>query len=143
MLQCFCGFLIGLPPGAGDEELEAAISAVAGKDAAKATAAVLVQKAKQAGAAVVPMQQQAGAPVVAAVPSSHPAAAPPAGNAQPGSSGKSSKQVYTIEQLKARTNKELVDLLRARSCPVSGQKTELIKRMLDYQRRLKKAQGTA
>jgi hypothetical protein len=47
--------------------------------------------------------------------------------------------MFSVEELKGMMNKELVELLRARSCPVSGSKTELVKRLLDYQRRLKKA----
>jgi hypothetical protein len=37
-----------------------------------------------------------------------------------------------------------VDLLRVRRCPVSGKKDELVRRLIDYQWRLKKAtQGSA
>eukprot|EP00879_Flechtneria_rotunda_P007991 GHRR01008372.1.p1 GENE.GHRR01008372.1~~GHRR01008372.1.p1 ORF type:complete len:235 (+),score=97.59 GHRR01008372.1:141-845(+) len=59
--------------------------------------------------------------------------------------GNSHRQVvYTADQLKCNTNKELVELLKARNCPVSGKKDELIRRLLDYQRRLKRAaQGVA
>jgi hypothetical protein len=61
-----------------------------------------------------------------------------AGGAGAGSSS-SKHRMFSVDELKGMTNKELVDLLRVRSCPVSGSKTELIKRLLDYQRRLKKA----
>jgi hypothetical protein len=56
-----------------------------------------------------------------------------------GSSSSSKHRMFSVEELKGMVNKELVELLRARSCPVSGSKTELVKRLLDYQRRLKKA----
>ncbi|KAF6250800.1 hypothetical protein COO60DRAFT_1646061 [Scenedesmus sp. NREL 46B-D3] len=55
------------------------------------------------------------------------------------SSSSSKRRMFSLEELKGMTNKELTELLRARSCPVSGSKTELVKRLLDYQRRLAKA----
>lgn len=131
---------------AGDGGLDAALAAVAGKQAAQMK--VLPPKQQQqahpgpvAGAAECHQQQLLSAAIPASKQAS--AALQAAGSTQPASCSKSSKQLFTVEQLKLKTNKELVDLLRARSCPVSGQKAELIRRLLDYQRRLKKAQGAA
>ncbi|GAX74948.1 hypothetical protein CEUSTIGMA_g2394.t1 [Chlamydomonas eustigma] len=49
------------------------------------------------------------------------------------------KRVYTTDDLKGKTVKELQDLLKARSMPVSGKKEALMQRIIDYQRRQKMA----
>jgi hypothetical protein len=47
--------------------------------------------------------------------------------------------MFSSEQLQVKTVKELGGLLAARGLPVSGKKLDLIRRLLDYQRRVKKA----
>jgi hypothetical protein len=47
--------------------------------------------------------------------------------------------VYSPEQLKAKTNKELADILKSKSLPVTGKKDELIRRIMDFQRSQKRA----
>jgi len=50
-----------------------------------------------------------------------------------------SRQVFTQDELNKKTAKELQQVLKARSLPVTGRKEELVRRIVDYQRRLKRA----
>ena len=62
-----------------------------------------------------------------------------AGSGGGGSSISLKHTMYSSEQLQVKTVKELGGLLAARGLPVSGKKLDLIKRMMEYQRRVKKA----
>lgn len=146
MIKALKAICLLLSTAEGDTGIEVAVTTVAGsKQAAASAPAQLQQRARQTKPQAAAQLQPS---TVATLSSLQPAAiathatlqSAATGTPQSGSGSKSSKHIYTFEQLKAMTNKELVDLLRVRSCPVSGQKTELIKRLLDYQRRLKKAQ---
>lgn len=135
--------------------LDAAIAAVAGRiqkpSSSAATAAAAGQNSQQ-GASKPCTELQVAARAEGAesdgrrvkhnsAPLQQPVPSPiPGTTTQPVDNSKSSKHMYTIEQLKVKTNKELIELLRARKCPVSGQKVELIRRLMDYQRRVKLAQ---
>lgn len=50
-----------------------------------------------------------------------------------------SAQLPGVDQLRAMTARDLVALLRARRCPVSGSKDELVRRLLSYQQRVRRA----
>uniref|UniRef100_A0A383WI53 SAP domain-containing protein n=1 Tax=Tetradesmus obliquus TaxID=3088 RepID=A0A383WI53_TETOB len=142
-----------------DGGLEAALAAVAGTNGSSTPAAVAVrQKAELRpaphAAAAVPFSKPAAAgagssrsgSLAAPKAAAHLAAAPAvgklnsAGGAGSGCSGSSSKhRMFSVDELQGMTVKELVELLRVRSCPVSGSKAQLVTRLLDYQRRLKRA----
>mmetsp|Transcript_31119 Transcript_31119/g.69153 ORF Transcript_31119/g.69153 Transcript_31119/m.69153 type:complete len:178 (+) Transcript_31119:83-616(+) len=49
------------------------------------------------------------------------------------------KIVFTQEALKLKSNKDLQELLRARGLPTKGNKAEMMQRLIEYQRRQKKA----
>jgi hypothetical protein len=66
--------------------------------------------------------------------SSAPAQPPPSNT-----TNDASKKVYAAEELKGKTVKELQDLLKARSMPISGKKEALMQRLIDFQRRQKSA----
>lgn len=53
------------------------------------------------------------------------------------------RQAYTQEELKAKSVKELQELLKARSLSSIGRKEELLRRLIDYQRRVKLASQPA
>lgn len=46
---------------------------------------------------------------------------------------------FSQEELKAKTVRELTEILKARGLPTSGKKDELIRRVVDYQRKQKRA----
>jgi SAP domain len=59
----------------------------------------------------------------------------PSGAGGAGPSGVDTKRTFTQEELKAKTVKDLQDILKARGMPVSGKKDALMQRMIDFQRR--------
>lgn len=59
-----------------------------------------------------------------------------AGAAQP----QGPRRTFTFEELKVKSNKDLQELLKSRGLPVTGKKEELLRRLMDYQRRMKRAQ---
>ncbi|KAK9809951.1 hypothetical protein WJX72_002364 [[Myrmecia] bisecta] len=60
--------------------------------------------------------------------------------AGPSGSGTAARSVrYTVQQLQAKTNKDLADLLKSRGQAARGRKEDLVKRILDLQEREQKA----
>eukprot|EP00955_Chlamydomonas_euryale_P114207 366260-Chlamydomonas_euryale.AAC.14 len=53
--------------------------------------------------------------------------------------GVDAKRMYSQDELRAKTLKDLGDLLKQRGLPVSGKKEQLMQRLIDFQRRQKMA----
>lgn len=115
-----------------DHSTDALIRLIKGRTAAKPAPSAADPAMKRAGSG-----EGAGPSKKPRPPSAATGSAPAGTTPEAGGSSGGARQTFTAEDLKAKTGKELAEMLKARLLPVSGNKDVLIRRILDCQRNQK------